>query len=128
MSKNYECQIAYFSKLRVQCTHKPLAPTALHKCQLSQTKYNSDHFLLKFSISNISNKNVPRTRRFYGYYLQSITANINWFYFYSDCAFIDLCAIPRTTLLLWTQFSEQKLKPCSKVKKFQNPFCKKKLK
>ena len=25
MSKNYECQIAYFSKLRVQGTHKPMA-------------------------------------------------------------------------------------------------------
>ena len=29
--------------------------------------------------------------------------------------------------LLWTQFSEQKLQPCLKVKNYQNPFCKKKL-
>ena len=30
---------------------------------------------------------------------------------------------PRTTLLLWTQFLEQKLQPCLTLKKFQNPFC-----
>ena len=75
-----------------------LAPTALHKCQLSQKKFNVYIFLLKSSISNVSKAEFEGIGTFFGharFLLYSIRSHIFQFRYFCFSHFCSGIVYPQ---------------------------------